>query len=129
VLTINTVAKDRKAIDITPVDVLLSGVFCWVAFVAFRVIYLSKKFVKQIKKQIKYKSLIIDDSGSTYFCEFTQVDKILNKNKSFKFANSDNFQADFKYWNKEFCNGYTPNVRYAPKEVWKRFKKYKLDQR
>lgn len=118
-LTINILIKDWKGYDISIGDIILSGIFTWIIML----VNLTIRKIPKIRKGMKYKSLIEDENGNIFYCNSNKVDDIL-ENTNMKFTNKD-FDEYFKYWNKKFCSFRKPNVRYAPKIIWKQFKKYK----
>ena len=120
-ISVNNIVKDLSSnAEVSKGDILLGGVFTWLLMLTLLVI----KKVKDLRKRLKYKSLIEDKQGNIVWCNFKDVEKIIEETE-YKFTSGNLFDADFKYWNKDFCFHNTPNVRYAPKQVWKRYKKYR----
>lgn len=121
-VTINNIIKDFSRSDEVSIgDIILGGIFTWSLMFATMTI----RKIKKLIKKIKYKSLIQDKDGNIYWCNFKDVEDIL-ETTDFNFANCELFVEDMKHWKLSFClNKTSPNVRYAPKQVWKRYKKYR----
>ena len=120
-ITINNIVKDLRADDINIGEILLGGVFTGGLILTMFII----RKIKHLNKKRKYKSLIQDTQGNIYWCNFKDVNNIL-ETTDFDFVDYNLFIEDMKYWKLDFCfNKTTPNVRYAPKQVWKRYKKYR----
>lgn len=122
-ITINNIVKDLGSGEyMNWDDFILGGIFTWLIWFTTFIV----RKAKRLKKRSKYKSLIKDSEGNIYWVDFEKVDKILeDETLDFKFTEGKQFFEFYDYWDKSMCfRG--PNVRYAPKIVWKQFPKLNL---
>lgn len=121
-VTINNIIKDcGRNNEVSFGDILLGGVFTWILIC----IKCCGELLFNKIRDIKYKALIQDEQGNIYYCASKQVDDIVSNSNMHWVKDREQYKIDFKYWNKKLCHNNTPNIRYAPKQVWKRYKKYK----
>lgn len=121
-VTINNIIKDCRINDeVSFGDILLGGVFTWILIC----INCCVKLLFYKIRDIKYKALIQDEQGNIYYCSSKQVDDIVRNSNMSRVLDWEQYRTDFKYWNKKLCHKNIPNTKYTPKQVWKRYKKYR----